>query len=82
MEKKIGIGECGLLRGLSIDDVQSMKPFCNLCEVITEGNFNPDSLSSFPSLQMGFEMALRSLKQRILLFFSRPHSQKTLFKSQ
>ena len=61
--EKIGIGECGLLRGLSIDDVPEYETILQgLCEVITEGNFNLDSLSSFPSLQMGFEMAQRSLQ--------------------
>ena len=61
---KIGIGECGLLRGLSIDDVENYEDRLSwTCDHIDLG---PDSLyeklSDFPSIQFGLEIAYRSLE--------------------
>jgi o-succinylbenzoate synthase len=62
-EKK-GVGECGLFRGLSFDDrpdyEDEVKALCdrvNRNEEIAVG-----SIKSFPSIQMGYEMALMSLQ--------------------
>ncbi len=61
---KIGFGECGILRGLSIDDRTDYEEKIQwLCE-----NINRDKeellaeLKEFPSLQFGLEMALQSLQ--------------------
>ncbi|MDU8886224.1 o-succinylbenzoate synthase [Yeosuana sp. MJ-SS3] len=61
---KKGIGECGLFRGLSVDDKpeyeQKLKWVCDnihlgLIELI-------DELVEFPSIQFGLEMAFKSLE--------------------
>jgi len=60
---KIGIGECGLLRGLSIDDRPDYEAKLQwVCENIEKGEeWLWDQLIEFPSLQFGVEMAFRSL---------------------
>ncbi|UMB53879.1 o-succinylbenzoate synthase [Lutibacter sp. A64] len=63
---KIGIGECGLFRGLSIDDRPDYEEKLNwLCKNITN---NSDELLAelieFPSIQFGLEQALLSLKSK------------------
>lgn len=69
---KKGIGECGLLRGLSVDDrpdyEEKLKWVCqniHLGEALLWKN-----LMEFPSIQFGVEMAFRSLnsKNPFLLF--------------
>lgn len=69
---KVGYGECGILRGLSIDDRPDYKDKLQwLCE-----NINRDKdellkeLIEFPSIQFGLEMALQSLiaKDPFVLF--------------
>lgn len=61
-EQKIGIGECGILRGLSIDDRPDYEE--NLkwaCENIHLGEQTLyDRLVDFPSIQFGVEMAFKS----------------------
>ena len=62
-EGKKGIGECGLLRSLSIDDRPDYeKKLAWVCENISMG---PEALweqlMDFPSIQFGVEMAFRSL---------------------
>jgi o-succinylbenzoate synthase len=61
---KTGIGECGLFRGLSFDDrpdyEDQLKVLCN--RIIQKEEVTVESLQSFPSIQMGYEMALLSLK--------------------
>lgn len=63
-ENKIGIGECGILRGLSADD----RPDYESTLSQTCLNINTPfldlytSLKEFPSIQFGFEMALKDLK--------------------
>lgn len=59
-----GIGECGLLRGLSIDDrddyEEMLKYTCDNINKKPEVLY--DALKEFPSIQFGLEQALRSLK--------------------
>ncbi|MEH6406173.1 MAG: o-succinylbenzoate synthase, partial [Leeuwenhoekiella sp.] len=59
-----GIGECGILRGLSFDDrpdyEENLKWACNN---IAQGERKLyDKLTDFPSIQFGLEMAFRSLE--------------------
>lgn len=59
-----GIGECGLLRGLSIDDRSDYES--KLQWLIQNIDDDPDflykELTEFPSIQFGLETAFRSLK--------------------
>lgn len=70
-EKK-GIGECGILRGLSIDDTPNyetkLKWVCNNINLGLEVLYN--ALVEFPSIQFGLEMAFKSLESEhpFLLF--------------
>lgn len=61
---KTGIGECGLLRSLSIDDrpdyEEKLKWVCDNISLGPETLCN--SLNEFPSIQFGVEMAFSSLK--------------------
>ena len=63
-ENKTGLGECGLFRGLSADDQPDFEDqLKHLCERINQNEMvSVDSLQNFPSIQMGYEMALLSLK--------------------
>ncbi len=62
--EKQGIGECGVLKGLSIDDrpnyEQKLKWVCNNIHLDLNDLLN--KLIEFPSIQFGVEMALMSLK--------------------
>ncbi len=60
---KKGIGECGILRGLSIDDRPDYEEKLRwTCENIHLGNDRLwEALIEFPSIQFGVEMAFRSL---------------------
>lgn len=62
-EGKKGIGECGLLRSLSIDDRPDYeKKLVWVCENISMGSEALwEQLMDFPSIQFGVEMAFRSL---------------------
>ncbi|MFD2550769.1 o-succinylbenzoate synthase [Bizionia sediminis] len=59
-----GIGECGILRGLSADDVPNYEETLKwTCAHINEGLaalYN--QLEAFPSIQFGLEMAFKSLE--------------------
>ncbi|MBL4887712.1 MAG: o-succinylbenzoate synthase [Flavobacteriaceae bacterium] len=61
---EIGIGECGLFRGLSIDDCpdyeDKLKWLCENLHLDLEIIYN--KLKAFPSIYFGLEMALLSLK--------------------
>ncbi len=63
-EGKQGIGECGVFRGLSIDDTpdyeEKLQWLCN--NIHLDFNFLLHELTSFPSIQFGLEMAFKSLK--------------------
>ncbi|WP_053992988.1 o-succinylbenzoate synthase [Mangrovimonas sp. TPBH4] len=62
-EGKRGIGECGILRGLSADDCpdyqQQLQWTCNNIELGLEVLLEKNG--EFPSIQFGLEMAFRSL---------------------
>ena len=62
-EKK-GVGECGLFRGLSFDDLPDYEDELKaLCDRVNRNEENGvRSIKSFPSIQMGYEMALMSLQ--------------------
>lgn len=61
---KEGIGECGLLRGLSADDRDDYEAKLKwVCDNISLGERKLwEALSEFPSIQFGVEMAFRSLE--------------------
>ena len=65
-ENRQGIGECGILRGLSIDDRPNYEQKLNwVCENISKGFDNlANELTEFPSIQFGLEMAFLSLKSQ------------------
>lgn len=62
---KTGIGECGMLRGLSIDDrpdyEEKLKWACESIDLGLETLYA--QLTEFPSLQIGLETAFRSLQR-------------------
>lgn len=61
---KTGIGECGVFRGLSVDDVPHYEEILNwTCLNIHLGlSVLLDELVKFPSIQFGLEMAFKSLE--------------------
>lgn len=63
-EGKQGIGECGILRSLSIDDVPEYEEKLRwTCEHIELGEEKLlEALIEFPSIQFGVEQAFRSLR--------------------
>jgi len=62
-----GIGECGMFKGLSIDDRDDFEETLNwACQNIHLGlDALLGQLVAFPSIQFGLEMAFRSLKQKL-----------------
>ncbi len=64
---KTGIGECGLLKGLSYDDRPGYESkLKQVCSVINKGSqINLQDLNNFPSIRFGVEMALRIWNVRI-----------------
>mgnify|MGYP001949869517 CR=1 FL=1 len=78
-EKK-GIGECGILRGLSIDDTPNYETKLKwVCKNINLGlDVLYSELVEFPSIQFGLEMAFKSLESEdsFLLFPSAFTNQK------
>ncbi len=67
-EESFGVGECGLLRGLSIDDrTDYEEELEGVCENIALGVNKEDlyeALQEFPSIQFGVETAFKSLKSK------------------
>ena len=65
-EHSDGIGECGLFRGLSVDDrpdyEEKLQWFCDNINLGAE-KLLPE-LAKFPSIQFGLEQALLSLKSK------------------
>jgi len=61
---RYGIGECGLLKGLSIDDVsdyeKTLQWVCTNCELGFSVLY--DKLTAYPSIQFGIEQAFLSLQ--------------------
>ncbi len=67
-EEKVGVGECGLLRGLSIDDrpdyEKKLKAVCEKIDFgLNEENLY-EALTEFPSIQFGVETAFKSLQSK------------------
>ncbi|WP_400081313.1 o-succinylbenzoate synthase [Winogradskyella sp. R77965] len=62
-EHKLGVGECGILRGLSIDDRPDYEDKLQwTCENINLGlKVLLNALEEFPSIQLGLETAFKSL---------------------
>jgi o-succinylbenzoate synthase len=61
-----GIGECGMFKGLSFDDVPEFEAKLRwVCRHIGKGkDYLWNELRSFPSIQFGLEQALLSLKSK------------------
>ena len=61
-DKKFGIGECGILRGLSVDDVPDYEERLEwTCDNIGLGkDVLWEALMSYPSIQFGVEQAFLS----------------------
>lgn len=64
MPNVVGIGECGLLKGLSIDDTPYYeRQIATVCEKIDISSYwLIEGLKRFPSIHFGLEMALKDLK--------------------
>lgn len=62
-EGRRGIGECGLLRGLSADDVPEFEAKLDeVCKYVNKGmKYWYPRLAEFPSIQFGLEQAVRDL---------------------
>lgn len=62
-EESYGVGECGLLRGLSIDDRPDYEEKLQwVCDTISLGEEKLyEALTEFPSIQFGLETAFRSI---------------------
>ncbi len=59
---RVGVGECGLFRGLSHDDVPHFEEqLMKVCNTLKQGNDINALYADFPSIRMGVEMALLSL---------------------
>lgn len=77
-EGKKGLGECGILRGLSIDDRPDYEEKLKwVCENIALGEeMLWEQLMEFPSIQFGVEMAFRSLaSENPFLLFPSPFTK-------
>ncbi len=63
-KERLGIGECGLFRGLSCDDVPDYEEKLQwVCSHIDQGeDALLDALRDYPSIQFGLEQAFRSLE--------------------
>jgi o-succinylbenzoate synthase len=79
--KKTGIGECSLLKGLSIDDGPDFEyTLSEICDQINQGIFDFGlPLFDFPAIKFGLETALLDLKNggRHILFPSEFTEEKT-----
>ena len=71
-EIAVGIGECGMFRGLSCDDRPDFEAKLQwACKNIDLGlNHLLTALAEFPAIQFGLEMAFLDLKQKHLTFYS------------
>ncbi len=65
-EESYGVGECGLLRGLSIDDRPEYEEKLQwVCDNISLGEEKLyEALTEFPSIQFGVETAFKSLNSK------------------
>jgi o-succinylbenzoate synthase len=58
---KYGIGECGLFRGLSFDDVPDFEDqLKKVCRALEDGADVTSLYADYPAIRMGVEMALKS----------------------
>ena len=58
---KYGIGECGLFRGLSFDDVPDFEDqLKRVCRALEDGADVTSLCADYPAIRMGVEMALKS----------------------
>ncbi len=76
-EGRVGVGECGLLRGLSCDDLPDYEEKLSwVCKHIHLGFIELyDLLANYPSIQMGLECAFLSLNGKDpFTLFSNPFS--------
>ncbi|MGK0406972.1 MAG: o-succinylbenzoate synthase [Roseivirga sp.] len=67
-----GIGECGILRGLSADDRPNYEEkLSEVCAILEEGDPKnlSDSLIEWPSIKAGLEMAYLALKAKDQILF-------------
>lgn len=66
-----GIGECGIFRGLSYDDVPEYEETLKwLCESINKDpEFLKQELKNYPSIWIGYEQAMKNLKYGSNLYF-------------
>lgn len=61
---KVGLGECGVLAGLSVDDAATFEAkLAEACARIHEGALLLEELVDYPAIWFGVEMALRSWSQ-------------------
>ena len=76
-EGKKGIGECGLFRGLSFDDVPNYEEkFQELCDLINNSKEILESeYRAFPSIWFGYEQALKNLALGSDLYFDNSFSK-------
>ncbi len=66
VDGKIYYGECGLLKGLSIDDRPDYESRLSyICSLIEQGKIETISLPDFPSIQCGVEMLQLAYKNGI-----------------
>lgn len=65
-ENSFGVGECGILRGLSIDDRPDYEEKLQwVCDNIDLGKDNLyEAVTEFPSIQFGVEAAIQSLNSK------------------
>lgn len=73
---KKGIGECGLLKGLSSDDKPGYEEKLDeLCKNINEPGAS-DGVSDWPSIEFGLEMALKDLRtENPMILFPSPFTK-------
>lgn len=78
-DDKKGIGECGIFRGLSYDDVPDYEAKLNwLCENINENpGFLQQELLHFPSIWFGYEQAILNLSHGDDLYFPSTFTEGT-----
>ena len=76
-----GIGECGLLRGLSADDVPDYEAkVAEVCQTINKHDYwLSEGLRTFPSIHFGLEIALKDLaNQGSKILFPSDFTQKEM----
>lgn len=79
-DKRFGIGECGILRGLSVDDVPGYENKLKwTCDNIHLGKDQLlKALMQYPSIQFGVEQAFLSLNSEDPFYFFLQNLHKTI----